>query len=70
MKRRINFDDIEGKDEDSKRKFNPYSGLPYSPRYFELLRTRQKLPVYEYRDRIVEEVKNNTTILIEGETGH
>jgi HrpA-like RNA helicase len=69
MKRRLNFDNETKESQERKTKTNPFTSLPYSSRYFEILRQRQTLPVYEYHDQIIDYVKNNTTILIEGETG-
>jgi len=48
---------------------NPYSGRPYSQRYFSLLEGRKKLPVWEQRNDFFEMVKKNQTIVLVGETG-
>jgi len=48
---------------------NPFTGKPYSSRYFEILRTRLKLPCYEARDKAVEMVKSNQSSVLIGETG-
>eukprot|EP01102_Stenamoeba_stenopodia_P013556 TRINITY_DN4417_c0_g2_i1.p1 TRINITY_DN4417_c0_g2~~TRINITY_DN4417_c0_g2_i1.p1 ORF type:complete len:314 (+),score=63.55 TRINITY_DN4417_c0_g2_i1:150-1091(+) len=48
---------------------NPYNGKPYSQRYYEILDKRKQLPVYEFRDKFLEDVKNNTVVVLVGETG-
>lgn len=50
-------------------RINPWNMRQYSARYFEILRKRQQLPVYEFRDELIQKVKNNQCIIIEGETG-
>jgi len=48
---------------------NPYTGKAYSSRYFDILAKRQQLPVYDFRDDLIDKVRNNQTIVVEGETG-
>jgi pre-mRNA-splicing factor ATP-dependent RNA helicase DHX15/PRP43 len=48
---------------------NPWTGAPYSARYLSILETRQTLPVYLFRDNLVEAVKNNQIVVVEGQTG-
>lgn len=48
---------------------NPYTGNPYSSNYYEILKKRQLLPVYEFKDELIDKVQNNQTIVVEGETG-
>lgn len=48
---------------------NPWTGKPYSSRYFSILDTRTKLPVYQFKDELVKVVKVNQTVVLEGETG-
>lgn len=48
---------------------NPYSGKPYSKRYFDILETRKKLPVWEQRDEFFDMIKKNQTMVLVGETG-
>jgi len=38
---------------------NPYTGKPYSKRYFDILETRKKLPVWEQRDEFFDMIKKN-----------
>ncbi|XP_062500693.1 putative pre-mRNA-splicing factor ATP-dependent RNA helicase PRP1 [Corticium candelabrum] len=48
---------------------NPYTFAPYSPRYHEILRTRLKLPVWEYRNEFLEMLEKHQIIVLVGETG-
>jgi pre-mRNA-splicing factor ATP-dependent RNA helicase DHX15/PRP43 len=48
---------------------NPWTGRPYSARYRTILNTRRKLPVYQFKDELVEAVKQNQFVVVEGETG-
>jgi len=48
---------------------NPFTGLPFTPRYYEIFRKRSMLPVWEYKERFAEMVNKNQTIVLVGETG-
>lgn len=48
---------------------NPYSGSPLSPRYFDILKKRKQLPVWEYKNKFMESLQKNQTIVLVGETG-
>jgi len=48
---------------------NPFTGLPFTPRYYEIHRKRSQLPVWEYRERFVDMVTQHQTIVLVGETG-
>merc|ERR1712227_301417 len=50
-------------------KMNTYSGLPYTPRYFELFRKRIQPPVWEYQDKFLELLSKHQCICLVGETG-
>ena len=50
-------------------KLNPLNGKPFSRRYFDLLRTRRSLPVFEFLDIFEDAYSNNSVIIVEGETG-
>ena len=41
----------------------------HTPRYYELLRGRKNLPVYEYLDAIESKLQHHQVIVVEGETG-
>lgn len=48
---------------------NPYTGLPYTPRYHELLKKRITLPVFEYRADFMRLLSKHQCIVLVGETG-
>lgn len=48
---------------------NPYTKLAYSKRYYELFRKRIQLPVWEYREKFFDNLDNNNTLVLVGETG-
>lgn len=49
--------------------FNPWTGRPYSQRYYSILKTRTKLPVYQFKDDLIKKVMENQCVVVEGETG-
>lgn len=48
---------------------NPFKNRPYSQRYKEILRTRQNLPAWEEKTNILNLVKDNQIVIVQGETG-
>ncbi len=48
---------------------NPLTGRPFSGNYHKLLTTRKKLPVYQFLDDLLDRVKHNQSVVVEGETG-
>nr|CDS28337.1 pre mRNA splicing factor ATP dependent [Hymenolepis microstoma] len=48
---------------------NPYTGLPYSQRYFDIFRKRIQLPVWEYKERFFKVLTENQVTVLVGETG-
>lgn len=48
---------------------NPWTGIPYSNRYKSILETRLKLPVYQFKDKLLKAVDENQIVVVEGETG-
>jgi pre-mRNA-splicing factor ATP-dependent RNA helicase DHX15/PRP43 len=73
-KRRIDVGDMSQKKQkapsaDQSNAINRWTGLPYSSRYYSLLATRQKLPVYQFREQLIEAVRENQFVVVEGETG-
>jgi len=56
-----------GSEEDSA--INNWTGQKYSSKYYEILAKRKALPVYEFKEDLLNKVKNNQIVIIEGETG-
>jgi pre-mRNA-splicing factor ATP-dependent RNA helicase DHX15/PRP43 len=48
---------------------NPYTGRPYSKRYYEILEKRKTLPIYEHKQEFMDQVNNNQVVILVGETG-
>jgi pre-mRNA-splicing factor ATP-dependent RNA helicase DHX15/PRP43 len=73
MKRKWDFVESDGSAEPATKRtddsINPWTYRPFSPKYYELLRKRQQLPVFEFKQDLEEKVRNNQIVIIEGETG-
>ena len=74
MKRKLDISSFSGgalsnSTSSSNSALNYWTGLPYSPTYYEILRKRMLLPVYEFKDELQRKVKDNQVVIIEGETG-
>jgi pre-mRNA-splicing factor ATP-dependent RNA helicase DHX15/PRP43 len=54
-------------DEDSP--INPWTYQPFSSKYYDILKKRKQLPVYEFKSDLLEKVRENQVIIVEGETG-
>ena len=50
-------------------RLNPLNGKPFSKQYFDILRSRKSLPVFEFLDIFEAAYKKNSVIIVEGETG-
>ncbi|CDF36646.1 Predicted pre-mRNA splicing factor ATP-dependent RNA helicase PRP43 [Chondrus crispus] len=48
---------------------NPWTGRPYSEAYYDILRVRRKLPVYDARARLMECLRAHNVVVLEGQTG-
>eukprot|EP00041_Stephanoeca_diplocostata_P026274 m.705161 g.705161 ORF g.705161 m.705161 type:complete len:710 (+) comp22925_c0_seq3:145-2274(+) len=48
---------------------NPYTGRLYSDKYLAILAKRQQLPVWEHKDKFLDMLNKNQTLVLEGETG-
>lgn len=54
---------------DGGNELNRWTGKPYSSRYYSILETRIKLPVYQFKDKVLKSLEDNQIIVVEGETG-
>eukprot|EP01083_Nonionella_stella_P011583 32863_1 len=48
---------------------HPLTNLPYTAHYYDLLRTRKKLPIWEQRHEFIQIFKKNRVTVLVGETG-
>jgi pre-mRNA-splicing factor ATP-dependent RNA helicase DHX15/PRP43 len=52
-----------------KIKLNPYSGRPFTERYYGILKKRLQLPVWDYKETFMGMLEKNQCIVLVGETG-
>eukprot|EP00878_Enallax_costatus_P039020 GHUV01044530.1.p1 GENE.GHUV01044530.1~~GHUV01044530.1.p1 ORF type:complete len:233 (+),score=65.58 GHUV01044530.1:109-807(+) len=48
---------------------NPYTGKPYSKRYYDILQKRRGLPVWQAKEDFVNMINSHQTTILVGETG-
>ena len=48
---------------------NPWTGRPYTPKYYEILKKRKDLPVWQQQQEFTETLAKNQTLILVGETG-
>ena len=48
---------------------NPWTGRPYTPKYYEILSKRKGLPVWQQQKEFTETLAKNQTLILVGETG-
>jgi pre-mRNA-splicing factor ATP-dependent RNA helicase DHX15/PRP43 len=73
-KRRLDLDDGTNKKtakvvDDESSSINPWTGEAYSSKYYKILQGRLKLPVYQFKDKLLDAVSKNQIVVVEGETG-
>ena len=72
-RQRIDLGDVTGKKRklgnDGLQESNPWTGAPFSQRYFSILEKRTKLPVYQFKKELIDKVLENQCVVVEGETG-
>lgn len=49
--------------------YNPLTGRPFSHRYFEILKNRQNLPVWQAKEQFIKLLNEHKTMVLIGETG-
>jgi pre-mRNA-splicing factor ATP-dependent RNA helicase DHX15/PRP43 len=54
---------------DTNGTINKWTGLSYTQRYYNILKTRRTLPVYQFQDDLIKAVQDNQFVVVEGETG-
>ena len=51
------------------KSLNPWTLRPYTQAYYEILRKREQLPVYQFLDDLNKAMAENQVLVVEGETG-
>ncbi|KAG9342393.1 hypothetical protein JZ751_016395 [Albula glossodonta] len=51
------------------QQINPFTNLPHTPRFYEILKKRLQLPVWEYRERFSDILTRHQSFVLVGETG-
>ncbi|XP_064193712.1 putative pre-mRNA-splicing factor ATP-dependent RNA helicase PRP1 isoform X3 [Anguilla rostrata] len=51
------------------QQINPFTNLPHTPRFYEILKKRLQLPVWEYRERFADILNRHQSFVLVGETG-
>lgn len=69
MKRQLDVGSSGGSSSSAAPGINPLTGRPYSQRYFQILESRKKLPVWEQREQFFELMGKTQTMVLVGETG-
>jgi pre-mRNA-splicing factor ATP-dependent RNA helicase DHX15/PRP43 len=47
---------------------NPFTGRAYSANYYSILQKRTTLPVYQFKEQLLEKVADNQCVVVEGES--
>ena len=70
-KRKLDLSDLSSKSKTTKNDatINPWTNTPYSEQYTQILSTRLKLPVYQFKEKLLTAVSQNQIVVVEGETG-
>ncbi|KAJ0033775.1 hypothetical protein NQD34_000882 [Periophthalmus magnuspinnatus] len=51
------------------QQINPFTNLPHTPRYYEILKKRLQLPVWEYKESFNDIITRHQSFVLVGETG-
>ncbi len=70
-KRKVDISGLEGGCASSKNGggTNPWTGLPLSNRYYDILEKRKALPVYGFKEKFEDLIMKHQVLVVEGETG-
>jgi pre-mRNA-splicing factor ATP-dependent RNA helicase DHX15/PRP43 len=63
------FENNKNNKEHASDDVNPWTGKTYSAKYHSILETRRTLPVYQFKDKLMEVMKDHQIVVVEGETG-
>lgn len=59
----------EEEEEQQQNSINPWTHKPFSSNYYSILKGRLKLPVYQFKQKLLDAVGQNQIVVVEGETG-
>lgn len=65
----VGAEDDGGAAKQAKVDVNPLTGVAYTPRFYELLEQRQRLPAWAGREEFLKQMANNQVVCLVGETG-
>ena len=68
-KRKLDLGFGDGSGSKEEKGINPWTGKVYSEQYQKILQTRLKLPVYQFKEKLLDAVSKNQIVVVEGETG-
>ena len=51
------------------QQINPFTNLPHTPRYYEILKKRLQLPVWDYKESFNDIITRHQSFVLVGETG-
>ena len=52
-----------------KQEINPITGSAYTPKYYDILAKRKKLPAWEAKEQLLMLVQKYQVVILQGETG-
>ena len=53
----------------SQQQINPFTNLPHTPRFYDILKKRLQLPVWEYKETFNDILLRHQSFVLVGETG-
>jgi len=68
-KRCIDISNVDDTIKKNKREINQWTNDFYSEKYYSILEKRLQLPVYQFKEKLLEAVSQNQIVVVEGETG-
>ena len=61
--------DLDSSQEKRVKGTNLWTGEEFSAKYLKILEGRLKLPVYQFKEQLLDAVSKNQIVVVEGETG-
>ena len=66
---KVRYEGYDAAENDGEDTSNYWTGASFSGRYYDILKKRKALPVYAFKEDLIQQVRDNQVIVIEGETG-